>query len=120
MKLQWQPQGASRRLNRHSGPSGGRAPGGCGPPNVSPSSLELRLCRLLDSSCRTLIGSRMDDGWMECFVLFSFSCFVLMTLNFLILLPFFLTFGINGFAPPHCYAVVIEALLVGLGKLFIG
>lgn len=57
---------------------------------------------------------------MECFVLFSFSCFVLMTLNFLILLPFFLTFGINGFAPPHCYAVVIEALLVGLGKLFIG
>lgn len=50
------------------------------------------------------------------FFCFSFSCFVLMTLNFLILLPFFLTFG---FATPHCYAVVIEALLVGLCKLCI-
>lgn len=49
---------------------------------VLPTSVPLwssgcQLCRLLGSSCRALIGSRMDDGWMDRVFWFFFLSLVL-------------------------------------------
>lgn len=91
--LRWRPQGASeppaqpplgtQRPRAWGGVAGTRGRGDAVlPTSVSPS-LELRLqalpTALLGSSCRALIGSRMDDEWMDgVFWFFVFVFFLLL------------------------------------------